>query len=447
MMDLAELLSRLGIVRKSTMSHQRNLDTTARMHLRKEKKGKSLLLVNATMIFHLNKTATDFASRIIDGKDDTEIIREMKRKYHVSEEQLKSDLDDLRNSITRLMDEPDIDPVQHLSQDISPLLEAPFSAPLRMDLALTYRCNNKCTKCYVENYRDVKELSTVEWKKVLDNLWNLGIPHVTFTGGEPTLRPDLPELVEYAEDLGIITGLISNGRKLKNKKLVNNLIAAGIDHFQITIESHDASVHDSLSGERGAWKETVEGIKNIVPTPVYIMTNTTLTPYNVKDIEKTVEFLHSIGIEQFAANSIIKSGGGKQEEMALTIEELDEAITKIMNKANELGMKFLWYSPTRYCDFNPIEKGLGMKQCSAAHIAMAIEPDGEVIPCQSYFEPLGNILTTRWRKIWKHKTAKKLRNMKYLQEECIDCPEREICGGGCPLNYAAPMNICKTPFS
>ena len=87
----------------------------------------------------------------------------------------------------------------------------------------------------------------------------------------------------------------------------------------------------------------------------------------------------SLGIEKFAANSIIKSGGGKQEEMALTIEELDEALTKIMNKAQELGMNFLWYSPTRYCDFNPIEKGLGMKQCSAAHIAMAIEPDGVVV--------------------------------------------------------------------
>ena len=446
-MKIADILVKLGINLNSKMVHQRNLDSTTRMHLRREKNGKGLLLVNATMIFHLNKTATDFAARIIDGKSDEEIIREMKKKYRVSEKQLKTDLKKLKDSITTLIEEPDIDPVQHLSQDVSPLLEAPFSAPLRMDLALTYRCNNKCVKCYVENYRDVKELSTIEWKQVLDNLWKIGVPHVTFTGGEPTIRPDLPELVAYAEDLGIITGLISNGRKLKNKKLVDNLVSAGIDHFQITLESHDPSIHDSMCGERGSWKETIDGIKNIVPTPVYIMTNTTLTPFNVTDIEKTVEFLHSLGIEKFAANSIIKSGGGKNEEMALTIEELDDVITKIMNKADELGMQFIWYSPTRYCDFNPIEKGLGMKQCSAAHIAMAIEPDGEVIPCQSYFEPLGNILTTRWRKIWNHKTSKKLRNMKYLQEECRDCPERELCGGGCPLNYAAPMNICKNPFS
>ena len=125
-MDLVGLLRKLKIIQKAEMHHQRNLNTTARMHLRKEKRGRGILLVNATMIFHLNKTATDFVSRIIDGKDDAEIIREMKRKYRVSEEQLKIDLNDFRNKINRLMVEPDIDPVQYLSQDVSSLLETPF---------------------------------------------------------------------------------------------------------------------------------------------------------------------------------------------------------------------------------------------------------------------------------------------------------------------------------
>ena len=432
---------------KSKVFHQRNLETTARMHLRKERGGTGILLVNATRILHLNKTATDLVSRIIAGKSDIDIVLEMKRKYRISVEQLEIDLSELKTKIEQLMITPDIDPVQHLAQDINPLYDAPFSAPLRMDLALTYKCNNKCTKCYVETPREINELSTEEWKQVLDKLWDIGIPHVTFTGGEPTLRKDLPELVEYAEDLGIITGLITNGRELKDKTLVDKLVTAGIDHFQLTIESHDSKIHDQLSGAKGAWVETVQGIKNIVPTPVYIMTNTTLTPINIAGIEKTVEFLGSLGIDHFAANSIIKSGGGKQEELALTFEELDDTLTKILKTAEKQKMSFIWYSPTRYCDFNPIEKGLGMKQCSAAHIAMAIEPDGSVLPCQSYFEPVGNILTTKWRKIWNHKVSKNLRKMSYLEEECLDCPERELCGGGCPLSYTAPSSICKEAFS
>ncbi|MHA1260226.1 MAG: PqqD family peptide modification chaperone [Candidatus Heimdallarchaeaceae archaeon] len=426
-------------MKSGKISHIRGMDSVTRMHLRREKKGFGILLVNATRILQLNKTATDFVSRIMDGKDDEEIIREMKRRYKVKEEQLRKDLQDLKGQIKQLLETPDIDPVQSISQDISPLHEAPFSAPLRMDLALTYRCNNKCTKCYVENSREINELTTEEWKAVLDKLWDIGIPHVTFTGGEPTLREDLPQLVDYAEELGIITGLITNGRKLKD--------SAGIDHFQITLESFDEKIHDQLCGVKGAWKETVEGIKNVVPTPVYVMTNTTLTPYNIEKIEKTIEFLDSLGIDHFAANGIIKSGGGKQADLALTLEQLDKTITTIQNKAAELNMGFIWYSPTRYCEFNPLDRGLGMKQCTAARIAMAIEPDGMVLPCQSYFEPLGNILTTRWKRIWNHKISKSLRKMKYLPEECLDCPEKEICGGGCPLNYNAPTNICREIFS
>ncbi len=434
-------------MKSSKIYHFRDTENFGRMHLRKEKKGEGILVINATRIFYLNKTATQFVSRMIEGKDDAEIIRELKRKYRVKEEHLINDFNELKESIKELMNEPDIDPVQDLSQDISPLLEAPFSAPLRMDLALTYRCNNKCTKCYVETNREIKELSTEEWKSVLDKLWEIGVPHVTFTGGEPTLRDDLTELVEHAEDLGIVTGIITNGRKLKDKKLVESLVTAGIDHFQVTIENYDEKIHDKLSGVKGAWKETVEGIKNVIPTPVYIMTNTTLTPHNIEGVEKTISFLASLGIEKFASNAIIKSGGGKNPDFSLSVKQLDETLNRVMNKAEELKMGFLWYSPTRYCDFNPIEKNLGMKQCSAAHIAMAIEPDGMVIPCQSYFEPLGNILTTRWKKIWNHKLAKNLRNMKYLPQECTECPERELCGGGCPLNYVSPGSICKEAFS
>ncbi len=439
------LLTRLSS--KPKMYHLRNDDTFTRMHLRKEKNGEGILVVNATRIFELNKTATDFVSKIIEGKTDEQIIKEMKKRYRVKDQQLISDLQSLRQSIEDIIHKPDIDPVQRLSQDLSSIKKAHFSAPLRMDLAITYRCNNKCVKCYVEERQGIKELSTEQWKKVLDKVWELGVPHITFTGGEPTLRKDLVKLVEYAEDLGIVTGIISNGRNFKDKKLVNDLVNAGIDHFQITLESHDPNIHDKLTRVKGSWAETVEGIKNIIPTPVYIMTNTTLSPHNINDIDKTIEFLASLGIDHFAANAIIKSGGGKSSEFDLTAEQLDKTITTIQNKAEELKMGFLWYSPTRYCEFNPLDRGLGMKQCTAARIAMAIEPDGQVIPCQSYFEPLGNILTTKWNKIWNHKTARYIRDRKYLPEECKRCPLEEICGGGCPLIYQQNETFCRDASS
>lgn len=431
------------------MFHFRDDESFSRMHLRKEKNGTGILVVNATRIFHLNQTAVEFVSRILEGKDDDQIVKEIGNKFRADEAVLREDLTGIKNSIIDIVKQPDVDPVQRLSQDISSLDEVKFSAPLRMDLALTYDCNNRCSKCYVEGEERVgmTPLSTAQWKQVLDTLWDEGIPHVVFTGGEPTLFDDLPQLVEYAEDLGIITGINSNGRRLKDKQLVEELVVAGIDHFQITIESHDPKIHDKMVGVKGAWEETVQGIKNIAPTPVFFMTNTTLTPYNIAEIEKTVDFLASIGVEKMAANGIIYAGGGKKPDLSLSLDEMDKTLTRLMNQIEKKKMEFLWYTPTKYCEFNPIEKGLGMKKCTAAHIAMAIEPDGQVIPCQSYFEPLGNILETKWKKIWNHKTAKYLRSNAYLNEECQNCPERELCGGGCPLNYTQSEHVCTNSFS
>jgi MoaA/NifB/PqqE/SkfB family radical SAM enzyme len=126
-----------------------------------------------------------------------------------------------------------------------------------MDLALTYRCNNDCTHCYNARPRDYPESSTADWERILDRTWDLGIPHVVFTGGEPTLREDLPELVGYAQTKGLISGLNTNARRLSDRRYLQQLVEAGLDHVQITLESHLPEIHDRMVKSRGAWKQTV----------------------------------------------------------------------------------------------------------------------------------------------------------------------------------------------
>jgi MoaA/NifB/PqqE/SkfB family radical SAM enzyme len=116
----------------------------------------------------------------------------------------------------------------------------------RMDFAITYRCNNDCAHCYNErrffrNWRCEENI----------NLWQLGIPHIIFTGGEPTLRNDLPELITQAESIGQITGLNTNGRRLSNSAYTNLLVESGLDHVQITVESNSEMVHDQMVGSGG----------------------------------------------------------------------------------------------------------------------------------------------------------------------------------------------------
>ena len=174
-------------------------------------------------------------------------------------------------------------------ETITPFSRQP-SAPYRMDLALTYRCNNRCIHCYNETSRAQNELSTSEWKSVLDRVWSLGIPHVVFTGGEPTLKDDLPELIAYAEHLGLITGLNTNGRRLSQTDYLQQLVDAGLDHVQITLESHDPSIHDAIVASSGAWEQTVAGIQNALNTKLFVMTNTTLLRSNSQNAGRNIEF-------------------------------------------------------------------------------------------------------------------------------------------------------------
>lgn len=418
-----------------------------KLHLRIDKKGEGTLSVDASRILYLNHVATDYMRFFLQDQDTKHVVKKILKKYHVDEKTAKEDFTELKAKIVDVSDAVDVCPIAF--HDVEP--EEPFSTethPLRVDLALTYRCNNECGHCYSGKEGRVEELATEEWKQVIEKLWRIGVPHVTFTGGEATLRDDLVELVQYAQDLGVVCGLVTNGRKLADEKYVKDLVDAGIDYFQITIESDDAKVHDKMVGVKGAWKETVEGLKNAIATPIYTLTNTTITTLN-RSVAETIDFLASLKkdnqrLEVFAMNSLIYSGKAVDvaHEIGIREEELEPILHEIIEKAEEHEMKFIWYTPTEYCTLNPMELGLGLKRCSAAHTSSCIEPNGDVIPCQSYFEPAGNLLRDKWDDIWNSKLFRKIRNRRYLRVECYSCEDLDTCGGGCPLYEKSKSLLC-----
>jgi radical SAM protein with 4Fe4S-binding SPASM domain len=285
-------------------------------------------------------------------------------------------------------------------------------------------------------------LSTEDFKRVISKVWGFGIPHICFTGGEPTGHPDLVELVEYAEELGVITGLLTNGRKLRDAAYMNALAEAGLDHVQITIESSVPAVHDKMVGCEGAFAETVEGIKNAVASPVYTVTNTTLTAENVDDVEELVAFLSTLGVEHMAANGIINSGGARDVDIGLPESGLGPILGRLTAACAAADITFVWYTPTQYCRFNPLTMDLGVKQCTAAKYNMCVEPNGDVLPCQSYYQPLGNILKDEWDTIYNNELAKEIRERGYAPSRCRECPDLEICGAGCPLSVKYEKTFC-----
>jgi len=405
-----------------------------RLHLRVEPDGRGLLVINAARMLHLNQTAAEYARLILEGVAEAEAVRRICRRYQVDAEAALSDYRRMQAQIEGLIRGGEGNcPIAGMDLERVDPFSVPLTAPYRMDLALTYRCNNACPHCYVARAADYPEMDTAAWQAVLERVWDAGIPHVCFTGGEATLRPDLVELVRYAEGRGLVTGLLTNGRRLCDPAYVQALVEAGLDHVQITLESHDEAVHDRMVAARGAWEETVTGIRNAVAAGLYTTTNTTLTRENVAAIEETVALIAALGVPTFACNSLIYSGRGATVGTGFGEGELAPVLERVRQAAEQRGLRLIWYTPTQYCQLSPLQLELGVKACTAALYNMCVEPDGAVIPCQSYYRPLGHILRDPWEAIWNHELARSLRERRYVPEKCHDCPELPLCGGGCPL--------------
>ncbi len=421
---------------------RRDADQQARLHLRLDPDGHGTLIVNASRILHLNPTAARMAQLLLEGKSHEEIARTIQGEYRVSRKRALADLETFHGQLDGLLHPDDICPVHDLGlETVAPFSAFP-TAPYRLDLALTYRCNNDCAHCYnVERPAQSafsgaagRELTTDEWKRVLDRAWELGIPHIVFTGGEPTLHDDLPELITHAEQNGQITGLNTNGRRLADAKYLERLLTAGLDHVQITLESCEPEVHDRMVGAR-AFAQTVRGLQNALATRLFVMTNTTMLKTNVHTIPATLDFLAELGVPTVGLNALIYAGRGATVGTGLDERDLAPLLALACQKTEAHGQRLIWYTPTRYCHFDPTQMGLGIKGCTAALYNMCVEPDGGVLPCQSYYRPLGHFLNDAWDTIWNHPLAVRLRERRELPAECNGCPLLAECGGGCPLVF------------
>jgi radical SAM protein with 4Fe4S-binding SPASM domain len=370
------------------------------------------------------------------------VVEEMYAKYgrllalptwRVTRRRIRADLDRIFGTIMGIAQGTCPVEAGLAMREISP---AEWGAPARMDLALTYRCNLRCPHCYMEaNARELPELSTDEWLKVYETLWKVGVPNVVFTGGEPTLRGDLARLVSEADEF--VTGLVTNGTKLA--ELAEPLRDASLDYAQVTLESRDAAVHNAMVKAEGfdAFAQTVQGIKRALELGMQVVTNTTLMKPNAAGFPDLLEFVARLGLKNVSCNTIICSGGGvvARKEEGLDLDDLKRILEQATAVAQRLGLDLQWYSPTCYLHLNPVELGFGAKGCSAAAHNMTIQPDGSVLPCQSWPESVGNVLNDPWERIWKHPTCVKLREHGFVQdhEECRSCIHNAVCGGGCPL--------------
>jgi radical SAM protein with 4Fe4S-binding SPASM domain len=292
-----------------------------------------------------------------------------------------------------------------------------------------WQCNQKCVFCYAAGQQmgKTKEMTTEQWKQAIDRLDAARVPMVTFTGGEPTQRADIAELVGYAKRM--VTRLNTNGVNL-TPELVQQLKVAGLDSVQVTLYSHDEAVHNALVGSNHH-ADTIQGIRNAVAAGLDISINTPLCKKNA-DYERTLAFIYSLGVRFVTVSGLICTGmaGINHKEYDLTSDELFEIIKTANEFCNAHEMEIDFTSPGLINAEKLDELGMNVPMCGACLSNMAIAPDGTVVPCQSWLgadASLGNILTDPFKRIWNHPMCKQLRNMS--EEQALSCPFRARKGG------------------
>ncbi len=373
-----------------------------RLHLRVEKDGRGLLVVNAATVLHLNQTATEYARLLIQGVDEEEAVRTIARRYRVNRSQARADYRELRDHITTLATTVDLCPTTYLGLERAEPFSAETSAPYRVDLALTYRVDEAGTLDPEARRRVDRELSTDEWRCALWALWDAGVPHVCFTGGEPTLRDDLVDLVRYGEEQGLVTGLLTDGRRLRDQEYLDGLLMAGLDHLQITLASHRPEIHDEIVGQDGAWQDVDTGLRNALDGDIYVVVHIVVVPANADSVVETVAYLAELGVPAIALSSPLEAdAGGEESRLQIALEEARDAV-------HEHDLTLVWDLAAPYSHVNPVEVEAGLPPEQVVRQHLYVEPDGDVLPAQGYNVVLGNLLRDSWDSIWDHAERKKL---------------------------------------
>ena len=392
-----------------------------------------LLLLNGSRLVPLNLSWAILLANFMDrlepftGVEITEsdwnamaagAVAETHKTYpFTSKERLSDDLATMIRSLVAIArgQEPEAEVAPLTLGEYAPEMTAPH----RMDLMVSamtrggaWHCNQKCLHCYAagQPLSDTPELTTAQWKEILAKLRAANVPQVTFTGGEPTLRADLVELVEAAQ--WFVTRLNTNGRLL-TPELCRRLYEASLDSVQVTLYSHDPAIHNALVGAEG-FDDTVTGIRNAVAAGLSMSVNTPLCSLN-EDYAATVRFVHELGVRYVTCSGLIPSGsaeGAESQATRLTEEQLTDVLRRAVTVAEELGMEMDFTSPGWLKEETLRSMGLTLvPSCGACLSNMAIAPDGGVIPCQSWLssQPLGNILTDDWDKIWQSQRCAAIR--------------------------------------
>jgi MoaA/NifB/PqqE/SkfB family radical SAM enzyme len=209
----------------------------------------------------------------------------------------------------------------------------------RVDIKIGFQCNNLCKFCVQGRKRDTLPTKTrEEVAKALKEAYNNNKREVVFTGGEPTMHPEILDFVRMAKDMGYPTiQLQSNGRMFSYRKFCVDAIKAGATHFSPALHGSSAEIHDYLTSVPGSYEQTVGGIKNLKELGQYVMINSVITSHNYKDLPRLATLLVGLHVDQFQFAFIHLGGTAFKNRRWITPRKSD--IMPYVKKGLDIGIR------------------------------------------------------------------------------------------------------------
>lgn len=313
-------------------------------------------------------------------------------------------------------------------------MNGPAPRPLSLLCELTYRCNLQCPYCYnpvdLESYRD--ELDADCWKSVLAQASDLGIVQAHFSGGEPTLRRDLPDLIEHAARAGLYTNLITQGTFLSDE-LLDSLLACGLDHIQISIQAPEAELGDAIAGTR-VHARKFEVLERVVARDVALTLNCVVHRLNHDRLGAVIALAERLGIRRLELANVQFYGWAYRNRLALmpTRAQVAKGAEIVASARDRLRgvMEITYVLPDYFGEFpKPCMNGWG-------GTFLTVTPDGRVLPCPAaaairtlHFE---SVRDRSLRAIWNDSEPfNAYRGTQWMPQPCRSCERREVDWGGC----------------
>lgn len=330
----------------------------------------------------------------------------------------------------------------HLPRDGLSVLESrrstaeTFGIPLAVLLEVTHRCPLQCPYCSnpVELDRSRGELTTAEWKKVLSELAEIGVLQVHFSGGEPTARRDIVELVQHANDAGLYTNLITSAVLFTREKLAA-LADAGLCHVQISFQGSEPDVADRVAGFKQAHARKIEAARWTRELDLPLTVNAVMHRQNLHQLPDIIRLAVDLGADRLEVANVQYYGWALKNRAALmpTLQQIEEANRIVDEAAAELkGVLTIDYVVPDYYALRP-------KKCMGGwgRQFFNITPTGKVLPCHAAesitgleFESVRSNHSIAW--IWQNSEAfNRYRGTGWMPEPCASCEFKEVDFGGC----------------